>query len=380
MAKPVFDHYSRGTPPILPPEIRSTMEDALAECDHIGEMFERMQEKQLELIRSDPSIGEQLREAYAEASVNLVSPTMSSVGLRGVDDATAPERVRVDLARWQGLLDAVDWLHKVTTPDDARAVIDQGDVGVVLNTQNLARLIEDDIDEIDVLHNFGMELMQLTYNAQTLLGTGCTDRSTGGLSSLGVQAVNRINELEIMIDLAHCNRQTTLDTMEVSDDPVMFSHSFCEDISGHPRGKSDAELRRLRETDGYIGIIAMPKFLTYEGQDDEWAAFFEHIEHALDIVGIDNVGIGSDFGSWNFAGREDTPEEIKEGIVHAYNTIGVQDQESVAEMRTWSFGPIQEYTDFHKIPSGLRERGYTEDEVDKIMGENFLSYWERVKS
>jgi len=117
-----------------------------------------------------------------------------------------------------------------------------------------------------------------------------------------------------------------------------------------------------------MGIICLPaSFLMHDDAEDGFEAFFDHLEHAIDILGIDRVGIGSDFGSWNFAGRPDTPDEIKTGIEDAFRTVGIKSRDSYIEVDEWGLGLIQKYTDWHHIPRELRSRGYSDTEVDKIM-------------
>jgi membrane dipeptidase len=174
---------------------------------------------------------------------------------------------------------------------DIRAAKAARRVGLILGFQD-GTALEDDITRVDTFHGLGLRILQLTYNLRNLLGDGCLEAANGGLSAFGRRVVDRCNALGILIDLSHVGERTTMDAIAASRMPVAFTHSGCQARTTVPRNKTDAQLRALAEKGGVIGIYLMP-FLRASGQptkDD----FVAHIEHAINVCGEDQVGVGSD--------------------------------------------------------------------------------------
>lgn len=365
---PVFDFYPNGTPLVLSDRMEAAMNAALTAGRPAGGAFDAMGNAQVRELRENPHYREQLREAYAASGVTLVSPTMGSL------DRTLsyPEGTRQDLSRWQARFDAVPWLRKATSPEAAREIVADGDVGVVLNTQNVGAAIGGDVEAVEELYNAGIRIGQLTYNTQNLVGHGCTERVDAGLSYHGVEVVERMNDLRMVVDLSHCGTQTTLDGVDISEDPVAYTHTFSAELSNHDRGKSDEELEALRDVDGYVGVLAVPFFLDPGNSDADFDLFFDHIDRLVDIVGVERVGIGTDWGSWT----PELPEALHEGFQAAFESMGFREEHGVTIGK--GYGPMERYEDWGTIPEGLADRGYDEDERRLLLGENLLSFWERV--
>lgn len=366
--QPVFDFFPRGTPLIMHDEMTAAMHASLDAGHGAATALDAIENAQVDCLRNDPTYADRLREAYATAGVNLVSATMGSY-----DPSLAyPEGVRQDIARWRARIDALPYLHAVTDPAHARDIVSAGDVGVVMNVQNGGLALEGSVDEVDVLEHVGVRVFQLTYNDQNLVGTGCTERHDGGLSNHGVAVIERLNDRGVIVDTSHCGRQTTLDAIEVSTAPVAITHAFCGALADHDRAKSDEELDALAASDGYIGILAVPFFLQPGSDDVPFDTFFDHIEYAVDRIGIDRVGIGTDWGSWT----PELPDPLHDGIKHAFQQMGFREEHGLKVGE--GFGPLQSYEDWQAIPRGLEERGYTDVEIAGILGENFLAFWDRV--
>lgn len=363
---PVFD-YTSGTPWVHTKELTAELEAAQARGESVADAWSRAD---VDLLRNDDEYAEQFRDRFRRAGVDVISVTLGS---RINPDLPYSERVMRDLARWQARFDSRDWLCKVTTPSEARAIAGSDDVGIVLNTQNLGRAIDADLDRIEDLYDAGVRIMQLTYNRQNLLGTGCTDYSAGGLSALGREAVERIESADAVPDLSHCNRKTTLDTLKHADGPVAFTHVSCGALADHQRAKSDEELELLREVDGYVGIVAIPTFLAPQEDAPSFDVFFDHIDHAISIVGIERVGIGTDFPNLDADIPDQLIPEIKE---RAADNLWRKEHRATAGLAD-GFGRFERYEDWQHIRQGLAER-YDADEVEGILGRNFLAFWERV--
>ncbi|ELY61980.1 peptidase M19 [Natronococcus jeotgali DSM 18795] len=312
----------------------------------------------------------EVKDRYDDAGVDLLSVT-PWVHETGVSERDGQRR---DLSRWQARFDAADWLRKVTAPAEARRVAASDEVGIVLNTQNVGAAIEGSVNEVDVLYNEGVRIFQLTYNYQNGVGTGCNDHSEGGLSTFGRDVVDRITELGGVVDVSHCGKQTTLDTIAYADAPVAVTHAGCQAVADHYRGKSDEEIEALAEADGYMGIVGLPWFIAPGVDDPTLDVFFEHLEHARSILGTDSVGIATDF----YPADTQFPSELL--AYYKEHIIGLGFDRENVEQRTIAdgLGMFETYTDWPVIRGELENR-FEPAEAAGILGGNFLEYWERAR-
>lgn len=367
----VFDYFPRGTPFLTNEAIDDVIDELLDANAPPDDIVEAVRYEEVRQLQTNDEYRSRLETAYRESGVNLVSPTMGRASLN--NPVTYGEKAFQELAMWQGRIDALEWLHKATSPAEARRIVDQGGVGVVPNLQNIGTHVYDDIGELDDLYNAGVRIMQLTYNAQNLLGSAALDRVDGGLSDHGVDVVGRLNDMGVVIDLSHCGERTTLDAIRVSDSPVAFTHTMCQSIADLERGQSDEELRAVADVDGYVGFLALPTFIAPGRTDEVIDVFFEHLDHAASIVGIDSVGVGTDWGRWT----TEVPERLRDGIERSYEAAGFKGDHFLGT--GMSFGPMRKYADRHDVlASELDDRGYSDAEKRGILGENFVSFWERV--
>ncbi|MFB6184497.1 MAG: dipeptidase, partial [Haloarculaceae archaeon] len=212
----------------------------------------------------------------------------------------------------------------------------------------------------------------LTYNYQNLLGTGCNDPSEGGLSTFGRAAVDRINELGGVVDVSHCGTQTTLDTIEYSEDPVAVTHATCRDVADHYRGKSDAELHALAEANGYMGVVSLPWFIAPGADGPTLDVFLDHLDHASSILGVDNVGIGTDF----FPADTQFPAELLAYYKRHIVELGFDPEKVERRDIAAGLGDFETYTDWPAVRNAIEAR--FSDSADGILGENFLTFWERA--
>jgi membrane dipeptidase len=213
--------------------------------------------------------------------------------------------------------------------------------------------------------------VQLTYNELNALGAGCTERVDSGLSDFGVEVVQRMNDLGMLVDLSHCGVRTTLDAIEVSKKPVLFSHTNCRALNDNMRCKTDEQIRKLAAKGGVMGVTTVNFFVSNKARstlDD----FIAHIEHVTRLVGIDHVGIGSDsaIGGW----RQSYPTEKAFWDFHGQFKF-----KPGADVR-WP--PFIEEIDvpekFHLIRRRLAQRGFSPADLAKILGGNFLRVYREI--
>jgi membrane dipeptidase len=348
--------------------IDGAIRDMVANGLSKAESWEAIWDHEVRRFETDPEFRAAVRDVYDRAGVDLLSVTPWT------HDPTVPERAgqRRDLSRWQSRFDSADWLHKVTSPTQARQVAADGDVGIVLNTQNVGAAIDGSLEKIDVLYNEGVRIFQLTYNYQNRVGTGCNDPADGGLSTFGRAVVDRVNELGGIVDVSHCGTETTLDTIEYSDEPVAVTHATCQSVAHHYRGKSDEEIEALAAADGYMGIVTLPWFIAPGVDDPTLDVFLDHLDHACSIMGPDSVGLGTDFYPADSRFPDELLEYYEDHIVELGFDREKVDQRNIAD----GIGEFETYEDWPVVRHRLEQR-FSESTVEGVLGENFLEFWER---
>lgn len=224
-----------------------------------------------------------------------------------------------------------------------------------------------DVDRIEIAYGLGIRMALLVFNTRNYVGDGCGERTNAGLSYLGLEFVERMNELGMLIDLSHCGIQTTLDAIEASKDPVMFNHVGARALYPQmKRLKTDEELVALAKKGGVAGVSAIPNQLSgsaEQGIED----MLNHIDYMVKLIGVDHVAIGLDivFGDHVEYHRKAAETTFK------LNYIG---QELNAP---YMYG-IESPEEWPNITRGLVSRGYSDDEIKKILGGNALRVIEEV--
>ena len=226
---------------------------------------------------------------------------------------------------------------------------------------------DEEVGWVETWYNLGVRLMHLTYNRRNFIGDGCAEPANGGLSELGRDLVKEMNRVGIIVDIPHSGRQTTLDAAEASERPIMASHTGAEAVFEHMRCKSDEELKAIAGTDGLIGVYVLPNML---GPDATLNTMLDHVAHIAKTVGTDHVSIGTDTTY-----SAPFPEGIESYPKTRFNSrwwgnwneqnhpLPPSDEASTGSL-AWTNWPL--YT------VGLVTRGYSDDDVAKILGRNFL--------
>lgn len=254
-------------------------------------------------------------------------------------------------------------LSRATSVADLDRAAARATIGLVYYTQN-ATPIEDDLSRLDVLYGLGVRIVQLTYNTRNLLGDGALERTDAGLSRFGIEAVERMNALGILVDVSHCGEATTLDAIAASDRPVAVTHAGCKTVYTHPRNKSDRALRALGDAGGVIGIYQINPYVGPKERNtlDDYLA---HIEHAINVAGIEHVGIGSDR---EYRTIPDTAQERQKLIDELARLRPV----TAATFR-WPFfiAELNHPRRMETIRDALTRRGHTAAAIDRLLGGNF---------
>src|SRR5689334_6344287 len=180
----------------------------------------------------------------------------------------------------------------VRSTEDILRAKKEGKTGIILGFQN-AHAFEDNLGYIEAFADMGVRVVQLCYNTQNLVGTGCYERD-GGLSDFGREVINEMNRVGIMVDLSHVGGNTSSEAISFSKKPVCYSHCLPSGLKEHPRNKSDEQLKEIADAGGFVGVTMFAPFLK-RGIEATVEDYIEAIDYVVNLVGEDAVGIGTDF-------------------------------------------------------------------------------------
>lgn len=257
-------------------------------------------------------------------------------------------------------VEATDGLKSATTAHDVRAGADSDAVTLFLGMEG-AEPLKGDIAILDAFYRLGLRVLGLTHSRRNLAGDGAFFEPTrsgnlGGLSAFGVEAVERCNERGIVVDASHLNEPGFWDVVEYSDDPIIASHSNCRELRDHPRNLWDDQLRAVADAGGVVGINAIKAFL--HGEEPDVETVVDHVDHAVDVAGVDHVGLGFDFYEYNL--------EYMSPAERSY-MIDVSAADGLSEDR-----------EVGNLTPALLERGFEPDDVHKILKGNMVRVFEQV--
>jgi len=311
-------------------------------------------------------LGEKDLADIAASGLSAVHLTVGEVGTMA--PLAAFETIARSIARWEGeIARHPEFLTQVRTADDILAARAAGLTGVCYGLQD-GVAFEDDVERLDTLHFLGIRVIQPTYNRRNLLGDGCMEPADAGLSRTGLQAVERMQALGILVDLSHCGRRTAADAIAAANRPVAFTHTGCFALAEHPRHRTDAELKAAADGGGVSGIFIMP-YLS-KGAQPTAADVVAHIEHAVNVAGEDHVSIGTD--------GTISPTELTEAYKTKFSEITRKRQElGIAAPYETEEGylfasDLNTPRRFEMLADALISRGHSEARVEKILGGNLL--------
>ncbi len=281
-------------------------------------------------------------------------------------------------------------IRLVRTAADIEQVYSERKRGIIFDFQDTTPF-GSDLDRIDFFYDLGLRVVQLTYNRRNLVGDGCTERYKTGLTYFGCEVVERLNERRMAVDVSHCSEQVGWDALEISTAPILVSHSASSEICFHDRGKSDPLARAIAEKGGFFGVAAIAGFL-HEGTLTTLDRYVDHVEHLVDVMGIDHVGIGTDKcgpgpGTESYIefpdeyGPFDTSHLYKEdadprSAPTGFDWTGFRSEHRLSDQHR--IADFDKFDDWPNITVQLAERGFNEEELRKLLGLNYLRYFRDV--
>lgn len=286
-------------------------------------------------------------------------------------DSGSLKRALASLSDWHmRIKDNPDRFITATSADDFIRAKKEAKVAVMMGFQNTTPL-EKSIDNMDILYQAGTRWMQLTYNERNLVGDGCTERTNAGLSDYGIEVVERMNELGIIVDLSHCGQATTNDGIKFSKVGVSINHSMCEALhKNHPRAKTDQQIRAMADKGGVMGIISLGYMIGPNlGTETTLETYVNHIAHAVKVGGIDHVGVAADFAVQGLEATGATRKNWYEPRLSRFKpSYKVQWPPWIPELDT----PNR----YRHVARLLDKRGFSTGDIEKILGGNWLRFFQ----
>jgi membrane dipeptidase len=264
---------------------------------------------------------------------------------------------------------------QVRSGEEIREAKRTGKCGLLFGFQNTLPL-EFNLGSLKTFHTLGVRIIQLTYQKRNLVGDGCGEKGNAGLSEFGVKVVKELNRLGVLIDLSHCGYQTTMEAIELSKSPVAFTHANAKALNSCIRCKSDEQIQALAEREGVMGITVLSKFLRPNGgmTGTTLEDFLDHVSYVVDLVGVDHVGLG--FDVFELRSDEDFDEHHEGRFYLKYPEMRIGTKEETYEK--YFCEGLKSMTETLNVTRGLVSRGYSDEEIRKILGENFLRLFESV--
>ncbi len=261
-----------------------------------------------------------------------------------------------------------DLIMKGLWAEDIDRARETGRTAIFFGFQNPSP-IEDDIGLVEIVHSLGARFMQLTYNNQSLLATGCYEKEDTGITRMGRQVIKEMNRVGLVVDMSHSADRSTIEAAEISERPIAITHANPHAWHTALRNKRHEVLKAVTDAGGMLGFSLYPHHLKNKS-DCTLQSFCEMIARAADSYGVHNLGIGSDLCQdqpdsvveWMRVGRWSKEIDYGEGSASA---------PGFPPMPSW----FQDNRDFGNIAEGLAQTGLSQSEVNGIMGENWHRFY-----
>lgn len=291
-------------------------------------------------------------EAMHKAGLTAVNCTCSVW-----EDFPATMKAVADWKQWFN--EFSDIMTQVYTVDDIRRAKKENKVGVILGWQNSSGF-GDYLPNVQLFKELGVGIVQLTYNTANSVGSGCYESTDGGLTDFGKELIDEMNRVGILIDLSHVGPKTSRDAIGASKAPVAYTHCAPAAFAQHPRNKEDAELKFIAEHGGVVGVTMFPPFLPNR-ENSTLDDYIDSIEYLVNLIGEDQVAVGTDFAL----------NRCEADRYHTAHDKGHARKLVEYGNLTMPRG-FQTVDDFPNLTARLDQRGWTEDRMRKVIGENWL--------
>ena len=314
--------------------------DALQYCNWSEEIFEQMREGGVDAVHVTIAYHENFRETVA------------------------------NMEAWNRCYELFPHLvFQGFTGDDVRLARDTGRTAIFYGFQNPSP-IEDDIGLVEILHGLGVRFMQLSYNNQSLLATGCYEAEDPGITRMGREVIAEMNRVGLVVDMSHSAERSTLEAIEISQRPIVISHANPAFWEPALRNKSDTVLKALGESGGMLGFSLYPHHLKGKG-DCTLQSFCDMVARTAELMGVSQIGIGSDL-------CQNQPDSVVEWMRNGRWTKNTDYGEGSASNAGFPAMPewFRDNRDFGQVEAGLRAAGFSDADTAAIMGNNWLRFFD----
>ena len=277
-----------------------------------------------------------------------------------------------EVKKWQKLFDENSDLifHGSNYKDIEKAQLEKK-TAIFFGFQNCSP-IEDDIRLVEKIHNLGCRFMQLTYNNQSLLATGCYEKNDSGVTNFGREVIKEMNRVGIVIDMSHSAEKSTLDAIDISEKPIAITHANPSFWHASKRNKSKDLLKALSDNGGMLGLSLYPHHLK-DNTNCSLESFCEMVARTSEVMGVKNLGIGSDLCL-------NQPDEIVEWMRNGtwsknknYGE-GSKNKPGFPKQPDW----FKDARGFQNLENGLRKVGFSEYETNGILGNNWFNFYKNI--
>lgn len=291
---------------------------------------------------------------YREAGINTIcfSPAGDQLG-----PATALQLIGQVYAFISKHGDEFSMAYSV---DDIDRIYKEGKTAIFFTIQG-TNCLGGNLEMLEVFYRLGVRSMLMAYNQMNMVGDGCADRSDGGLSRFGLSVIKEMNRIGMLCDGTHCGYRTSMEMMEASEAPCVFSHSDAYALFPHYRNIKDDQIKACAETGGVIGISSVGDFLRDRLAKSE--SIFKHIDYMVNLVGPEHVGLGFDFV------RDTTPDPAQNNADAWPEVLG----ESI--LMDAQYGVPGQFLELTEL---MVRAGYPESAIRGVLGENFRRVCKQV--
>lgn len=359
----VFDTYGFAPRAAIDPAEFNLIADQGASDAELSDLREEMS---MTRPAKDPAERQEFMDAFEAAGVTCI---FQNAGEEGQD----PLRLLKRLARFTYLGDMLDGtLQRAAHPDDIERAHKQGEHCLYLTGNGVPiaqqwETIEEELGYVRLFYQLGIRMMHVTYNRRNMLGDGCAEVANGGLSDFGRSAIAEMNRVGVIVDVAHSGWKTSGESAEVSEKPMVASHTTADALNHHIRAKPDDVIRKICDTDGMVGVCCIPNFL---GGTGDIAALLDHIDYLTKKFGVQYVGIGTDVAHTSRHNAEANRQVTYRAGKRRSRFAALWPSGSLGG--NWPRSGSLAWTNWPLFTVGLVQRGYSDDQIRQILGGNML--------
>ena len=282
------------------------------------------------------------------------------------------DELLLEIKKWKKLFeDNSDLIFLGKSFKDIEKSHSENKTAIFFGFQNCSP-IEDDINLVEKVHELGCRFMQLTYNNQSLLATGCYEKTDSGVTNFGREAIKEMNRVGIVVDMSHSAEKSTFDAIELSEKPIAITHANPAFWHGAKRNKSNDLLKTLGDSGGILGLSLYPHHLK-DNTNCTLESFCEMTARAAEIMNVKNIGIGSDL----CLGQTDNVVEWMRNGTWSKNKNygeGSKNKSGFPKQPVW----FEDARGFKNLENGLRKIGFSVNDINGILGNNWFNFYKNI--